>query len=67
MVDFKKMDDKDFVFVNRPLSDKEDKAFSDFLKSRKAKPKQTREPKNHTSNSRIINSSLAQVDPTDKE
>ena len=64
MVDFKKMDDKDFVFVNRPLSDKEDKAFSDFLK---AKTKQTREPKNHTSNSRIINSSLAQVDSTGKE
>jgi hypothetical protein len=37
MIDFKKMDDKDFVFVNKPLSDKDDKAFSDFLKNRKAK------------------------------
>lgn len=67
MVDFKKMDDKDFVFVNKPLSDKEDKAFSDFLKSRKAKSKRTREPKNHTSSSRTINSGLAQVGPTDNE
>jgi len=31
------MDDKDFVFVNKPLSDKEEKEFSDFLKSRKTK------------------------------
>ena len=37
MINFKKMDDKDFVFVNKPLSDKEEKEFSDFLKSRKAK------------------------------
>ena len=37
MIDFKKMDDKDFVFVNKPLSDKEEKEFSDFLKSRKTK------------------------------
>jgi hypothetical protein len=37
MIDFKKMDDKDFVFINKPLSNKEDKAFSDFLKSRKTK------------------------------
>ena len=37
MIDFKKMDDKDFVFINKPLSDKDDKAFSDFLKNRKAK------------------------------
>lgn len=39
MVNFKKMDDKDFVFVNRPASKKEDEAFSAFLKSRKAKTK----------------------------
>ena len=41
MINFKKMDDKDFVFVNKPLSDKEEKEFSDFLKSRKTKTKQT--------------------------
>ena len=37
MINFKKMDDKDFVFVNKPLNDKEEKEFSDFLKSRKTK------------------------------
>lgn len=37
MINFKKMDDKDFVFVNKPLSNKEEKEFSDFLKLRKAK------------------------------
>jgi len=37
MIDFKKMDDKDFVFVNKPLSQKEEKAFSDFLRTRKTK------------------------------
>jgi hypothetical protein len=37
MIDFKKMDDKDFVFSNKPLNDKEEKAFSEFLKNRKAK------------------------------
>lgn len=45
MIDFKKMDDKDFVFVNKPLSDKEEKSFSDFLKSRKTKAKKIRETK----------------------
>ena len=42
MIDFKKMDDKDFVFVNKPLNNKEEKEFSDFLKSRKAKTRRTR-------------------------
>ena len=42
MINFKKMDDKDFVFVNKPLSKKEEKEFSDFLKSRKKKIRQTR-------------------------
>ena len=37
MINFKKMDDKDFVFVNKALSEKDDKEFSDFLKSRKTK------------------------------
>ena len=39
MVNFKKMDEKDFVFVNRPTSKEEDEAFSEFLKNRKAKTK----------------------------
>ena len=39
MANFKKMDDHDFVFVNKPLTAKEDKEFSDFLKSRKSKTK----------------------------
>ncbi len=42
MINFKKMDDKDFVFVSKPLSDKEEKEFSDFLKSRKTKVRKTR-------------------------
>jgi len=42
MINFKKMDEKDFVFLNKPLSDKEEKEFSDFLKSRKAKARRTR-------------------------
>lgn len=42
MINFKKMDDKDFVFVNRPFSKKEEEEFSDFLKSRKKKRRQTR-------------------------
>ena len=37
MINFKKMDDKDFVFINKNLSEKEDKEFSDFLKKRKTK------------------------------
>ena len=39
MIDFKKMDDKDFVFVNKPLTEKENKEFSEFLKLRKLKTK----------------------------
>ncbi len=45
MINFKKMDDKDFVFVNKPLSKKEEKDFSDFLKSRKAKKRWTKQTK----------------------
>jgi hypothetical protein len=48
MIDFKKMDDKDFVFISKPTSDKDDKAFSEFLKSRKQKSlqkKKTRKKK----------------------
>lgn len=36
MANFKKMDDQDFVFVNKPLTQKEEKEFSDFLKARKS-------------------------------
>lgn len=39
MVNFKKMDEKDFVFINRPTDKKEDEAFSEFLKNRKTKAK----------------------------
>ncbi len=46
MIDFKKMDDKDFVFVNKSLSDKEEKEFSEFLKARKTKARRTKDTKN---------------------
>ena len=36
MVNFKKIDEKDFVFINKTLNEKEEKEFSDFLKKRKA-------------------------------
>jgi hypothetical protein len=42
MINFKKMDDKDFVFINKELNEEDDKAFSDFLKSRKARIKRSR-------------------------
>ena len=45
MIDFKKMEDKDFVFINKVLSEKEEKEFSDFLKSRKAKIRVAQQPK----------------------
>ena len=41
MINFKKMDEKDFVFVNKPLSEREEKEFSEFLKSRKVKVRKT--------------------------
>ncbi len=37
MANFKKIDDLEFVFVNKPLSEKDEKEFSDFLKNRKTK------------------------------
>jgi hypothetical protein len=37
MANFNKMDDLEFVFVNKSLSEKEDKEFSDFLRNRKTK------------------------------
>ncbi|MEO6230009.1 MAG: hypothetical protein ABJB11_02075 [Ferruginibacter sp.] len=36
------MDEKDFVFINKTLSDKEEKAFSEFLKNRKTKTLRTK-------------------------
>lgn len=36
MANFKKMDEKDFVFVNKPMTKKDEKEFSDFLKKRKS-------------------------------
>jgi hypothetical protein len=35
MINFKKMDDKDFVFIKKEQNEKEDKEFSIFLKNRK--------------------------------
>lgn len=40
MVNFKKMDEKDFVFINRPANKKEDVVFNEFLKNRIAGQKQ---------------------------
>jgi hypothetical protein len=45
MIDFRKMDDKDFVFISKPTNEKEDKAFSDFLKARKEKILRTKKTK----------------------
>ena len=42
MANFKKMDDHDFVFVNKPLTAKEEKEFSDFLRTRKLRVKTKR-------------------------
>ena len=39
MVNIKKIDERDLVFVNKTLTAKEDKEFSDFLKERKARLK----------------------------
>jgi hypothetical protein len=36
MANYKKLDDRDIVFVNKPLTPKEEKEFSDFLKTRKS-------------------------------
>ena len=37
MINCKKMDEKDFVFLSKTLFKKEEKLFSDFLKKRKLK------------------------------
>ena len=46
MANYKKIDDRDFVFVNKPLSSKEEKEFTDFLKKRKSKIKAKIEMRN---------------------
>jgi len=46
MINLKKIDERDFVFINKPLSEMEDKAFSNFLKTRKAKALQKKKKKN---------------------
>lgn len=48
MIDFKKMDEKDFVFISKTLTDKDDKAFSKFLKNRKKKTLPTKKAKKPT-------------------
>jgi hypothetical protein len=48
MANFKKMDDHDFVFVNKPMTVKEEKEFSDFLRSRKSKTKSKRNVQSKT-------------------
>ncbi len=45
MINFKKMDDKDFVFINKNLSEKDDKEFSNFLKKRKERKLLTNDKK----------------------
>lgn len=37
MINYKKMDEKDFIFIQKTISEKEEKQFSDFLKNRKIK------------------------------
>lgn len=39
MINYKKMDDQDFIFVNEPPSAKDDKEFSEYLKNRNLKTK----------------------------
>jgi hypothetical protein len=53
MVKFKKMDEKDFVFLNKEISKEEEKLFSDFLKSKKRPHLQNR------TNRKVKNKALA--------
>jgi hypothetical protein len=48
MINFKKMDDKDFVFIKKSLDEKEEKEFSDFLKNRKLLKKPSGKRKHKT-------------------
>jgi hypothetical protein len=42
MINYKKMNEKEFVFLPKTLSEKEEKSFSNFLKRRKLKSTTTR-------------------------
>ncbi len=42
MINFKKMDEKDFVFVKKLLNEEEEKAFSEFLRARKTKTRRAK-------------------------
>jgi hypothetical protein len=50
MINFKKMDDKDFVFINKNLSEIVVKEFSNFLKKRKSRNLLTNDKKKSTKN-----------------
>ncbi len=51
MANFKKIDERDIVFVNKSLTPKEEREFSEFLKNRKSslKVKLSNRMKNKTS------------------
>ncbi len=51
MANFKKIDNLDFIFLNTPLTPKEEREFSDFLKIRKARSK-TKRPFRKTTRSK---------------
>lgn len=42
------MDDKDFVFINKVVSEKDEKEFSDFLKKRRLRKLRTADKKKPT-------------------
>lgn len=54
MANYKKMDDQDFIFINKPLSGEEEKEFSEFLKILKAKNKIKRKIKSTTRKKRKL-------------
>lgn len=45
MTNYKKMDDQDFIFINKPLTVEEEKEFSEFIKNLKSKNKVKRKIK----------------------
>jgi len=45
MINFLKMDEKDFVFSNKNLSEKDDKEFSNFSKKRRERNLRTNDTK----------------------
>ena len=47
------MDEQDFVFVNKPLTAKEEKEFSDFLKDRKSRLKAKRNLRTVTARKKV--------------